>query len=84
MSSDEQGLWRCIHLGRTTNRRLQVGEGQVVASTSDDKVRSSLWSWSQGPNGAQSIPIDKVTAAYSKLRRLGGKEHEIFDDPSLT
>ena len=84
MSSDEQGLWRCIHLGRSTNSRLQVGEGQVVASTNDDKVRSSLWSWSQGPSGEQSIPIYKVTAAYSKFRRLGGREHEIFDDRSLT
>ncbi len=83
MSSDEQGLWRCIHLGRSTNMRLQVGEGQVVASTNDDKARSSLWSWSQGPSGEQSIPIDKVTAAFSKFCRRG-KEREIFDDRSLT
>ncbi len=43
MSSDEQGLWRCIHVGRSTNMRHQVGEGQRVASTNDDKARPSRW-----------------------------------------
>ena len=60
MSSDEQGLWRCIHVGRSTNMRHQVGEGQVVASTNDDKARSSLWSWSQGRTGSNRFQLTRL------------------------